>query len=63
MERSKRRYVLASKRVLSTSKLFQRGKTHVPIEVRNLLDFNDGDTIVWVLEDEKIYVKSAINSI
>jgi len=55
--------MLASKRVLSTSKLFQRGKTHVPIEVRNLLDFSDGDTIVWVLEDGKIFIKSAINSI
>ena len=63
MERSKGRYLLASKRVLSTSKLFQRGKTHVPIEVRNLLGFDDGDTIVWILEDGKIFIKSATNSI
>ena len=46
--------------VLATSKIFQRGKTTVPSEVRDKLELEDGDKLVWVQEGGKIYVESAI---
>ena len=49
--------------IIGISSLFQRGKTHIPVDVRDILNVKDGDKIVWVLEDGKIYVKSATNSI
>ena len=63
MERNKRRYTLTSKRIIGVSSLFQRGKTHIPVDVRNILNVKDGDKIVWVLESGNIYIKLAINSI
>lgn len=63
MERNNRRYAMVSKRIIGVSSLFQRGKTHIPVDVRNILNVEEGDKIVWVLENGKLYIKSAINSI
>ena len=63
MERNNRRYAMASKRIIGVSSLFQRGKTHIPVDVRDILNIKEGDKIVWVLENGKLYIKSAINSI
>ena len=54
---------MVSKRIIGVSSLFQRGKTHIPVDVRNILNVKEGDKIVWVLESGKICVRSAINSI
>lgn len=52
---SKRYLVLRD--VLSISKVFQHGKTQVPKEVRNALNLNDGDKILWYSESQRIYVQ------
>ncbi len=33
--------------IIAVSKVFQRGKTVLPSEVRKLLNIKDGDKIVW----------------
>jgi len=33
--------------IIAISKLFQRGKTVIPSEIRTLLNIKDGDKIVW----------------
>jgi len=44
-------------RVIEVSKLFQKGKTQVPDEVRKLLKLEDGDKLVWYeTNDGKIIV-------
>ncbi|MBA7679820.1 hypothetical protein ES703_88124 [subsurface metagenome] len=35
-------------RIIDVSKLFQKGKTQVPEEVRKMLDVFDGDKLVWI---------------
>ena len=35
------------KDIIAFSKVFQRGKTVIPSEVRLILDISDGDKIVW----------------
>ena len=47
-------------RVIETSKVFQDGKTVIPTEVRSKLDIKkDGDTVVWIEDDKRVYVASA----
>jgi len=43
--------------VLAVTKIFDRGKTVIPAEVRRRLGVSDGDRLVW-LEDQmgRIYV-------
>ena len=48
-----------SRRIIDISKLFQRGKTQVPAEVRKLLNIKDGDKLLWYSEDGKIVVEKA----
>ena len=59
MVQEERRYIVSSKVILSTSKIFQKGKTQVPVEVRSKLGLYDGDTVVWVFERNRVYVESA----
>lgn len=35
-------------KIITVSKLFQKGKTQVPEEVRKMLDVFDGDKLVWI---------------
>jgi len=37
--------------ILAVSKIFQYGKTTVPKEVRNRLEIEDSDKLVWSLDD------------
>jgi len=47
----------ATRKILAVSKLYQRGKTQVPSEVRQILNVKDGDKLVWVIENGKIIVE------
>jgi bifunctional DNA-binding transcriptional regulator/antitoxin component of YhaV-PrlF toxin-antitoxin module len=47
--------------ILKTSKVFQRGKTTIPVEIRKLLNVVDGDNVVWYYYDGKIFLDSAVN--
>lgn len=62
MERKRGKYMVSNRRILDTSTIFQKGKTHVPISVRGLLNLSDGDKILWVLEDDNIFIESALKS-
>jgi len=44
---------------VDVSKVFGRGKTQVPSDVRKLLGLKDGDKIVWKLENGKVVVEVA----
>ncbi|MBA7493686.1 hypothetical protein ES702_04248 [subsurface metagenome] len=47
-------------KVIEVSKLFQKGKTQVPEEVRKMLDVVDGDKLVWIAgADDKIIVEGS----
>ena len=48
--------------MLARSKLWGKGHTTVPNEVRKLLDLNNGDHIEWIYEDGKVVVKKASTS-
>jgi len=47
------------RKILATSTVYQRGKTQVPKEVREILELDDGSRIVWLLEDGEILIKNA----
>ena len=36
---------------MATSKIFQKGKTVVPSEVRRILGVDDGDNIAWMYNE------------
>jgi bifunctional DNA-binding transcriptional regulator/antitoxin component of YhaV-PrlF toxin-antitoxin module len=42
---------------VATSKIFQKGKTQVPSQVRKELDLKDGDTLVWIKFGERYVVE------
>ena len=42
-----------STRVIATSKMFQKGKTVVPSEVRRILGVVDGDNIAWIYNESE----------
>ena len=60
MERNSqlKKYLLTT-RILAVSTIFQRGKVVVPVEVRRRLGVKDGEKLTWIVEEEKIYVRSA----
>jgi len=58
---NKGKYILGGKHIIDTSTIFQRGKTHIPISVRDMLDVVEGDKLVWVFEGGRIYLESSIN--
>ena len=50
----------ATKRnLLNVSRVFQRGKTQIPRDVRDFLDLTNGDKLFWFLEEGKIYVENS----
>ena len=48
-----------SNRTLAVSRVYQHGKTQVPSDVRGILGLQDGDKIVWKLDNEKVVVEVA----
>jgi bifunctional DNA-binding transcriptional regulator/antitoxin component of YhaV-PrlF toxin-antitoxin module len=42
---------------VATSKIFQKGKTQIPIQVRKELGLKDGDTVVWIKVGERYVVE------
>ena len=53
------RYVV-NRRTLGLTKVYNHGKTQIPRDVRRILRIEDGDRVLWVLEDGKIVVKKII---
>jgi bifunctional DNA-binding transcriptional regulator/antitoxin component of YhaV-PrlF toxin-antitoxin module len=41
---------------VATSKIFQKGKTQVPSQIREELNLKDGDTLVWMKSGERYVV-------
>jgi len=48
-----------SRRIKAISKLYGKGKTSVPSEVRKSLGAKDGDKILWIKEEGKWVVELA----
>jgi len=48
-----------SRRIVEISPIYGRGKTHIPKDVRERLGIEDGDKIVYWLEEGKIYIEKA----
>lgn len=47
-------------RVIDVSRVFQKGKTQVPEEVRKMLHVADGDKLVWIeSNDGKIIIEAS----
>jgi len=63
VQRDRGKYAISGKRIIDTSTIFQKGKTHVPLSVRNMLGVGEGDKVVWVNEDGKIYLESSIKQL
>lgn len=40
-----------SKKLVDVSKIYQKGKTHIPAEIRRRLFIKDGDKIAWYAHD------------
>ncbi len=49
----------ATESTIDVSKVFDRGKTQIPSDVRKLLVLKDGDKIVWKLENGRVFVEVA----
>ena len=45
--------------VVAVTKVFNRGQTYIPIDIRKILELKDGDKVVWFEEGGKIYIKKA----
>lgn len=43
--------------IVATSKVFQKGKTQIPSQVRRELDLKDGDIMVWIKMGERFIVE------
>ena len=61
LRRKQGKYSGGDRLILKTSKVFQRGKTTIPVEIRKLLNLVDGDNVVWYYEDGKVYLDTAVN--
>lgn len=46
----------ATESTIDVSKVFGRGKTQIPSDVRKILGLKDGSKIVWKLENGKMTV-------
>lgn len=47
-------------KIIATSKVFQDGRIVIPAEVREMLGIiKEDDTIMWMLDAERIYVMSS----
>ena len=48
-----------NRQVRAVSTLYQRGKTQVPSEVRKSLGVEDGDKLVWIIDNGKWVIEHA----
>lgn len=48
-----------TRKIVALSKVYQRGKTQIPAEVRRSLGLKDGDKLVWIIESGKWVVERA----
>lgn len=60
VQRNRGKYTISGKHIIDTSTIFQKGKTHVPINVRIMIGIDEGDKLVWIFEDGRIYVEPSI---
>lgn len=44
-----------SDEVIATTKVFDRGKTTIPSEMRGTMEISDGDKIVWLRDNNGRY--------
>jgi len=59
-ERKMSKYVTdISHEIIKTTTLYSDGKTQVPKEVIEQLKITRGSVIVWMRDDDRIYVKNA----
>jgi bifunctional DNA-binding transcriptional regulator/antitoxin component of YhaV-PrlF toxin-antitoxin module len=47
------------RKVCALSKVFQRGKTQIPSEVRRSIGLQDGDKLLYILENGKWIIEKA----
>ena len=45
--------------IVAVTKVFNRGQTHIPADIRRKLKLKDGDRVVWYDDGEKVYIKKA----
>ena len=45
-----------SDKLVGLSQIYSRGKTHVPKEVRVILNVKDGDKLRWYMKDQELIV-------
>ncbi len=43
--------------IIDVSKVFDRGKTQIPSDVRKIMGIKDGSKIVWKVENGKMFVE------
>lgn len=48
-----------TRKVVGISKVFQRGKTQIPADVRKAFGLKDGDKILWIVESGKWVIERA----
>jgi hypothetical protein len=53
------KYIASEKRIIKTTTLYADNKTQVPKEVVEMLKLQLGTQIVWMKENNRIYVESA----
>ena len=42
--------------IVAVTKVFSRGQTHIPVEIRKRLKIRDGDKIVWIEDNGRFYI-------
>lgn len=45
--------------IIAVSRVFGRGKTQIPSDIRKIMLLKDGSRVVWKIEDGKIVVENA----
>lgn len=48
-----------TRKVQAVSKVYQRGKTHIPSDVRKSLGVKDGDKLLWIVDQGRWIVEVA----
>lgn len=48
-----------NRKIYALSKVYQKGKTQIPSEVRRKLSIIDGDKILWLIKDGNLVIERA----
>ena len=43
--------------LVALSQIYNRGKTHIPYQIRRLLGVKDGDKLRWYMQNQEVIVK------